>query len=79
MTVYLTCGPRLAVYLDPDVDEVTRRFETDGSPTLQEILQAIGVPDGVFAYGVVGERFVKLDYRPSSGERIRLEVPVGGG
>lgn len=79
MTVYLTCGPRLAVYLDPDVDAVTRSVQVQGRPTLHEILSSLGVPDGLFAYGVIGDRFVRLDYRPSEEERIRLEVPVGGG
>jgi len=79
MTVYLTCGPRLALYLDPNVDAITRRVDVDGSATLHEILMSLGVPDGLFAYGVIGERFVKLDYRPAANERIRLEVPVGGG
>ncbi|MCU0611769.1 MAG: hypothetical protein MUE60_08285 [Candidatus Eisenbacteria bacterium] len=79
MNVFLTCGPRLALYLDPDVDDVTRKVCVTGSPTLHEILVLLGVPEGLFAYGVVGGRFVKLDYRPSADECIRLEVPVGGG
>lgn len=79
MNVYLSCGPRLALYLDPDVDETTRKVVVDGSPTLGEILATLGVPEGLFAYGVIGDRYVKLDYRPAAEERIRLEVPVGGG
>jgi len=79
MIVYLTCGPRLALYLDPNIDAATRKVEVEGSPTLHEILADLGVPEGLFAYGVIGERFVKLDYHPSPGEHVRLEVPVGGG
>lgn len=79
MVVYLECHPSLAVLLDPDVDECTRRVEVSGSPTLWEILSSLGVPEGTFAYAVVGGRYVRLDYRPSPGDRIRLEVPVGGG
>ena len=79
MAIYLTCGPRLAIYLDPDVDETTRMVEPEGNPTLHEIITHLGVPEALFAYGVIGDRLVKLDYRPKPGDRIRLEVPVGGG
>ncbi|MBN1426100.1 hypothetical protein JXA88_16240 [Candidatus Fermentibacteria bacterium] len=79
MHVYLSCGPRLALYLDPDVDATTRKVVVDGRPSLHEILACLGVPEALFAYGVIGDRYVKLDYRPEPEERIRLEVPVGGG
>ena len=79
MEVFLRSGGKLRDKLNPDVDSYTRRLVVDGSPTLREILAAVGIPDGLVAFAFAGGRIRRLDYVPSDGDVITLQPPVSGG
>lgn len=79
MIVYLRSGGKLRERLKPDVDHYTRRVEIDGEPSVQEILDFLGVPDGLVAFAFSGGKVRRLDYRPSDGETVTLQPPVSGG
>ncbi|NWF99952.1 MAG: MoaD/ThiS family protein [Thermoanaerobaculaceae bacterium] len=79
MTVYLKGGGLLREYLQPDVDEYTRRVEVAEGRTLRQILEAIGIRPVHVAMAFVGNRLVNLAYVPSDGETITLRPPVQGG
>jgi molybdopterin converting factor small subunit len=77
--VYLRSGGKLRDRLVPDVDQYTRRVEVEGSPSLREILDGIGLPVGLVAFAFDNGKLERLDYRPSDGDVITLQPPVSGG
>jgi molybdopterin converting factor small subunit len=79
MILYLKAGGELRLKLKPDVDEYTRRLETEAGKSLREILTAIGIDPGLVAYGVKDGELKRLNYVPSDGETITLRPPVSGG
>ena len=79
MVIYLRSGGKLRDKLKPDVDIYTRKVEVDGTPTLKEILEEIGVPEGLVAFGFADGKVRRLDYRPTEGEVVTLQPPVSGG
>ncbi len=79
MVIYLRSGGKLRERLKPDVDQYTRRVEVEGTPSLNEILADLGIPDGLVAFAFAEGTFRRLDYRPSEGEIVTLQPPVSGG
>ncbi len=79
MKIYLKSGAMLASYLKPDKDQYTRELDVEGRPTLKEIVEALGIPEGLIAFAVVEGRYERLDYKPSNNEQISLLTPVAGG
>jgi hypothetical protein len=79
MIIYLRSGGKLRDRLKPNMDQYTRRLEIDGEPSIREILDSLGVPDGLVAFAFAGGKVRRLDYRPSEGETVTLQPPVSGG
>jgi hypothetical protein len=79
VVIYLRSGGKLRERLKPDVDEYTRRVEVEGTPSLNEILAGLGIPDGLVAFAFAEGKFQRLDYRPGEGEIVTLQPPVSGG
>jgi len=79
MTIMLRAGGLLKDYLNPDIDEFTRRVEAREGAPLREILRAVGVPPGHVAMAFAGDRLVTLAYVPHDGDVITLRPPVQGG
>jgi molybdopterin converting factor small subunit len=79
MVIFLKAGGQLRAKLQPDVDEFTRRVETEAGKSLREILTAIGVNPAFVAYAVAGDQLKRLDYVPADGDVITLQPPVSGG
>ncbi len=79
MVIYLKAGGELRVKLQPDVDEYTRRVETEAGKSLREILDDIGLNPAFVAFAFKDGRLKRLDYIPSEGDIITLQPPVSGG
>ncbi len=79
MIVYLRSGGKLHELLKPDVDQYTRRVETDEGATLVEILGELGIPLAMVAFAFVAGKVQKLGYVPSEGDVITIQSPVAGG
>lgn len=81
MEIFLKSGGKLRSYLKPDIDEYTRRVETDEGSTLAEILARLGVPKGTvaFAFNESEGKVLRLHYVPKDGDILTLQPPVSGG
>ncbi len=79
MTIYFKVGGMLRERLRPDVDEYTRKVETDAGLTIREILERIGLKSIHVAMAFTGERLITLSYVPHEGDVITLRPPVQGG
>lgn len=79
MVVFLRAGSELRGRLQPDVDDYTRRVETQPGRSIRDILQDIGLNPALVAFIYVEGKVQKLDYVPSEGQSITLQPPVSGG
>jgi len=79
VVIYLRSGGKLRDRLKPDVDIYTRKVEVEGTPTLEEILEEIGIPDGLVAFAFADGKVRRLNYRPVEGDVVTLQPPVSGG
>ncbi len=79
MVVFLRAGSELRGRLQPDVDDYTRRVETEPGRSIRDILQDIGLNPALVAFIYVEGKVQKLDYVPAEGQRITLQPPVSGG
>ncbi len=79
-TIYLRGGALLRGYLEPDVDEYTRRLDLDEpAPTLERVLEVLGIPEGLVAFGYADGRLLRLGDRLDDGLTLTLQTPAGGG
>ena len=79
MTVYLRVGGALRERLRPDVDEYTRKVDTEAGWTLRQIVESVGLKPVHVAMAFVGDRLINLGYVPGDGDVITLRPPVQGG
>ena len=77
--VYLKAAGNLASYLDLDPGSGTHRLELETPETLALILDRLGIPAGLVAFGYSNATVRRLDYRPVDGETITLQPPAAGG
>ena len=79
MTIFLKVGGILKERVRTDVDEWTRRVETEAGRTLRQVIEELGLKPVHVAMAFSGDRLVPLSYLPSDGEVITLRPPVQGG
>ncbi|MDH7512211.1 MAG: MoaD/ThiS family protein [Clostridiales bacterium] len=79
MVIYLKAGGELRAKLQPDVDDCTRRVETEAGVSLRDILAGIGINPAFVAFALKGGDVKRLDYVPAEGDVITLQPPVSGG
>jgi molybdopterin converting factor small subunit len=79
VTIYLKVGGMLKERLHTDVDEWTRRVETEPGSTLRQVIEGLGLKAVHVAMAFSGDRLVPLSYVPHDGEVITLRPPVQGG
>jgi hypothetical protein len=79
MVIYLKAGGMLRDALRPDVDQYTRRVETEAGKPLSEILTSIGIDPALVAFAMKDGELKRLGYVPSEGDVITLQPPVWGG
>jgi len=79
MILYLRSGGKLREKLKPDVDLYTRKVDVEDGLTLREILEKIGVTEGLVNFAFAHGKLRKLDFRPNDGDEITLQPPVSGG
>ena len=79
MIIYLKSGGKLREKLKPDVDQYTRRIDTEAGLSLLEILAKFAIPKELIAFVFVDGSLKRLDYRPEDGQVITLQPPVSGG
>jgi hypothetical protein len=79
VTIYLKVGGMLKERVRTDVDEWTRKVETESGRTLRQVLEELGLKTVHVAMAFSGDRLVPLSYVPSDGEVITLRPPVQGG
>jgi len=79
MVIYLKAGGELRTKLKPDVDDYTRRVETEAGKALKDILTGIGINPAFVAFAFKDGQMKRLDYVPLDGDVITLQPPVSGG
>ena len=81
MEIFLKSGGKLRTFLEPDVDEYTRRVEIEEGLTLEEILARLSVPKGTVAFAISQNegKVLRLSYVPKDGDILTLQPPVSGG
>lgn len=79
MIVFLKAGGMLREYLNPDIDEYTRKVECPEGTPLRDILNSIGIRSVHVAMAFSGDRLITLAYVPVENETIVLRPPVQGG
>lgn len=55
------------------------RLELAAGPTVEEMLEAVGIPPKLVAGVVREDDLVSQDYRPRDGETIKVLAILGGG
>jgi hypothetical protein len=75
MTVFLKAGSELRTRLRPDIDDYTRRVETEPGKTVRDI----GLDPAFVAFIFVEGKVRNLDFVPAEGQSITLQPPVSGG
>jgi sulfur carrier protein ThiS len=79
MIVFFRAGSELRHRLQPDVDDFTRRVETEPGKTVRDILKDLGLDPAFVAFIFVEGKVKNLDYIPAEGQSITLQPPVSGG
>ncbi|MEK7448299.1 MAG: MoaD/ThiS family protein [Planctomycetota bacterium] len=59
--------------------ENAREIELPQAKSLKDILQEMGIPDGMVMLISVNDEQKNLDYVPQEGDEIKLVPPVSGG
>lgn len=79
MTIYLKAGGMLKSYIQPDVDEYTRKVETEPGQSLEQIIAGIGLKKSHVSMALLCGKIIPMNYQPSDGDVITLRPPVQGG
>jgi hypothetical protein len=79
MTIFLKGGGLLKDYLKPDVDEYTRKVETEEGKSINEIIEQIKLKPSLVSMVILSGKIVPMSYTPAEGDIITLRPPVQGG
>lgn len=79
MVVFFKTGSELRHRLKPDIDDYTRRVETEPGKSVRDILKDLGLDPAFIAFLYVEGKVRTLDYVPAEGQSITLQPPVSGG
>ena len=79
MTIYFKAGGLLKSYLNPDVDEYTRKIEIAEGQSVAETLTQIHIKPSMVSMALLDGKIIPMSYKPKEGDIITLRPPVQGG
>lgn len=79
MTIYFKAGGLLKSYLNPDVDEFTRKIEITEGQSVLETLAQIQIKPSLVSMALLEGKIIPMSYKPREGDVITLRPPVQGG